>query len=177
MPQINMDSPKVKARHTFADKLKNLLTQTFQEPVDVRLSKLNSGYWIFLSFHRANTDVQCCIAAVVSVLETLKWLCFSFTVEKPTTPAESAGAQTGAGTLWINLCRQNVHFSNLSLDVLSCPKTNMFLYCFSVSKSFHKRSTTTTPKEEWEGLWFQQEKPPWAQTASCESSKTPQKTW
>lgn len=41
MPKINLDSPKVKARQAFADRLKNL----FQEPVDVRLSKLKSGYW------------------------------------------------------------------------------------------------------------------------------------
>lgn len=42
-PKINLDSARVKARQTFADELKNLLTQTFQEPVDVRLSKLKSG--------------------------------------------------------------------------------------------------------------------------------------
>lgn len=43
MPRINLDSARVKARQTFADELKNLLTQTFQELVDVRLSKLKSG--------------------------------------------------------------------------------------------------------------------------------------
>lgn len=34
MPKINLDSPKVKARQTFADKLKNLLAETLQEPVE-----------------------------------------------------------------------------------------------------------------------------------------------
>lgn len=69
-PRINLDSAKVKARQMFADELKNLLTQTFKEPLDDRLVKLKTGDPTLFSFRKAHTDVpagQWSVLALLSI--------------------------------------------------------------------------------------------------------------
>lgn len=149
MPKINLDPPKVKARQTFADKLKNLLTQTFQEPVDVRLSKLKSGYWIVLSFHGAKSAVpvwQWRIAAGVAVLEPL-WtevIVLLFRRGKSDNCCWKCWHSTRSRYTDGSICLDRMFILNLSLDLPSRPRANMFLSCFSVSRSFHKCSATTS---------------------------------